>query len=218
MRQACSGEGPLAMSMSGSVARIDRPESACRVPADLIFTHYTPFGGRSSTYVTAAYAMRLMWSSEVSHLAARRMALIRPDTRTGLATKSLKPRSRYRWAGGDDVGGERDDRGGRDGTCGVAQALDRLDAAHAGHVDVHQHDVEVLAGEVEEGFLAGGGLHRVVAERRQDLFDHPQIHRVVVDVQHVQRAPGKGKDCDKGAPEAGAPQGEERCPAVLRSR
>ena len=72
--------------------------------------------------------------------------------------------------------------------------MQQLDPGHVRHVDVEQEQVEALALEAREGFGTGRDADGGMTEGGQDLLHDLQVHRIIVDVQHLERpADGVGE-------------------------
>jgi hypothetical protein len=54
-------------------------------------------------------------------------------------------------------------------------------------VDVEEEDVEHFFAKAGQGVAAVGDGDRGVAERAQDLLNHAQVQRIVIDVKDLQR-------------------------------
>ena len=68
-----------------------------------------------------------------------------------------------------------------------AMQLDDLDAAGAGHVDVQQHEIEMVLLERVEGGIAVVDQHGDVAGPAQNLGGHLAVHRIVLGDQDAHR-------------------------------
>ena len=83
------------------------------------------------------------------------------------------------------VGRQRDDRQAAAGAVlSGADAGGRLEAVHAGHLQVHQHGVERLAAENGHGFCAVGDHHGGRAEFADQGGRQPLEDRVVLGDEH----------------------------------
>ncbi len=84
---------------------------------------------------------------------------------------------------------------GADGSGGV-------EAAHRRHLDVHEDDVEALAGDGGDGFGAVVGDHRLVTEAGEHRRGQPLVDHVVFrheDAQPAQRRRQRGRGGGRGA-------------------
>ena len=80
-------------------------------------------------------------------------------------------------------GGQRGDRHARHHALAGADAGGGLEAAHAGHLEVHQHEVVALApGQLPRRLAVGGDVHDE-AGRRQDRPDEIAVQLGVVHEQ-----------------------------------
>jgi hypothetical protein len=81
-------------------------------------------------------------------------------------------------------GGEEDDRR-------VARLVPlpdergRLEAVHLGHLDVEQHDRELVGEEPLQRLAPGAGLDEILAEALEHRLERDQVGRLVVDQQDV---------------------------------
>jgi hypothetical protein len=66
----------------------------------------------------------------------------------------------------------------------VAEPLEHLDAVHAGHLDVEQHQVGSLAFGQRQPFLPGGGADELVAFVLERHLQRVADRRLVVDHQY----------------------------------
>ena len=85
-----------------------------------------------------------------------------------------------------DIGGEGDDGYAGDRPTQRTDAARRLQAVHAGHVDVHQNQIEGFDAHHRNrrGAILAGRCFR--AQGLQNLLSHQAVGGVVVDNQHSQ--------------------------------
>jgi hypothetical protein len=81
--------------------------------------------------------------------------------------------------------GRKEDDGSASGFFPAADQLGRLEAIQAGHLDVQQHDGEVVVQQTAQGFLAGTHFHEVLAEVRENRLERHQVGWLVVHQENV---------------------------------
>ena len=105
-----------------------------------------------------------------------------------------------RFDGGADRSVARHDDD-RERVVDVAQPLEDLDAIHAGHLHVEQHEIGSFALGERESFLAGGGADHVVALVLERHLQRVADRRLIVDYEDARfrHVAGAGGGCDQAA-------------------